>query len=59
MEISNQVIVKSEPICESQSISETKKVLAMIVKEEPIDNEMPTSKEIEVKAGEKFSATKE
>ena len=31
----------------------------MIVKEEPIDNEMPTSEEIEVKAGEKFSATKE
>ena len=52
----SEVKVKDEPICYSQSISETK--IAMKVKEEP--NGM--SEEIEVKAEkeeEKFSSTKE
>ena len=34
--------VKNEPICYSQSISQTKR--AKKVKEEPIDNDMQTSK---------------
>ena len=58
MSISNEVRVKNEPICYSQSISKTKR--AMKVKEEPKDIEMQTSKShIEVKAEEKFSKTEE
>jgi hypothetical protein len=41
-EVSDEVRVKNEPICDSQSISQTKK--AMKVKEEPKDIEMQTSK---------------
>ena len=62
---SEEVRVKNEPICDSQSISQTKK--ANKVKEEPIDIEMQTSKshiksmseEVELKAEEKFSASEE
>ena len=43
-EKSNQILeevrVKNEPICYTQSISQTKQVLAMKVKEEPIDIEI-------------------
>ena len=104
MEVSNEVRVKNEPICESQSISQTREtkqlikherksisindskrtredilkddhpnnekpnkrkrqsILAMGIKEEPIDSEIQTSKShIDVKAEEeeKFSATEE
>ena len=60
MEESNKVRVKNEPICDSQSIPDTKeaKRQSMKVKEEPIDNEMQKS-QVEVKAEEKFSATEE
>ena len=47
-EISEEVRVKNEPICDNQSISQTKK--AMKEKEEPIEIE---------KAEEKFSSTEE
>ena len=53
MEESNEVRVKNEPICDSQSISqnsETKRH-SILVKEEPIY--------IEVKIEEKFSSTEE
>ena len=50
IEVSNEVRVKDEPICDSQSISQTK--IVKKVKEEPIE-------EVEVKAEEKFSATEE
>ena len=54
IEVSKEVRVKDETICDSQSISETKKeVLEMKVKEEPIDIE------IQAEAEEKFSATEE
>ena len=36
--------VKNEPILDSQSISQIKQVLAVKVKEEPIDIEIKTSK---------------
>ena len=50
MEQSNEVIVKNEPICDCQSISQTKEVLATKVKEEPKDIQtMQTSEETEVK----------
>ena len=62
-----EVRVKNEPICDSQSISDKREVLAMKVKEEQIDIEMQTSKshiesrseEVELKAEEKFSASEE
>lgn len=65
-EVSDEVRVKNEPICDSQSISETK-VLAMKVKEEPIDIDIQTNKshiestslKIEVKSEEKFSTIEE
>lgn len=69
MEESNEVRVKNEPICESQSIPDTKeaKRQSILVIEEPIDIEMKTSKsqiesnseEVEIKTEEKFSATEE
>ena len=62
MELSNEVIVKNEPICDCQSISQTKEVLATKVKEEPKDIQtMQTSEETEVKekGEEKFSAREE
>jgi hypothetical protein len=40
IEVSNEVKVKNEPICDFQSISPSKK--ANKVKEEPIDIEMKT-----------------
>ena len=73
--VSNEVRVKDETICDSQSISEAKSqkptvrlsIIVNKVKEEPIDNEMQTSKshieskseEVEIKAEEKFSSTEE
>ena len=61
-EVLDEVRVKNEPICYSQSISQTKK--SNKVKEEPIDIEMKTfNSQIEVKAEEleeeKFSSTEE
>ena len=61
----DEVRVKNEPICDSQSIPESK--ISKKVKEEPIDNDIETSKshieskseEVEIKAEEKFSATEE
>ena len=52
-EVLDEVRVKNEPMSYSHLISQTKK--AMKVKEEPID----MSEEVEIKAEEKFSATKE
>ena len=50
--------VKNEPICNSQSISQSKKENK--VKEEPIDIELKNFNfQIEVKSEDKFSATKE
>lgn len=60
MEESNEVRVKDELICDSQSIPETKeaKRQSKLVKKEPIDIEMQTSKyQVEVKSEEKYSAT--
>ena len=48
--VSDEVIVKNEPICYSESTKKTMKV-----KQEPIEQ----SEEVEVKAEEKFSATEE
>ena len=67
IEESNEVKVKNEPICDSQSIPETIETTSNNVKKEPIDNEMQTSncqiestsEEFEVKVEEKFSATEE
>ena len=65
MKESNEVRVKNETICESQSIPDTKeaKRQSILVKEEPIDSEMKTSSKshvkVEVKTEEKFSATEE
>lgn len=67
MEVSVEVRVKNEPICDTQSISETKKTLKNKVNEEQSDIEMQTSKskiesrseEVQVKTEEKFSATEE
>jgi hypothetical protein len=59
-EVLNDVSVKNEPICYSQSISQTKEVLGMKIKEEPIEIEMKKSKShIESKSEEKFSAREE
>ena len=60
MEESNEVRVKDEPICDSQSIPETREVKrrSKLVKEEPIDIEIQTS-QVEVKVEEKFSSTEE
>ena len=64
---SNDLIVKNEPICDNQSISETSETNKK-VKEERLDIEMQTtsksqiesiSEEVEVKAEEKFSSTEE
>ena len=60
MEVLDDVRVKNEPICDSQSISQTKQENK--VKEEPIDVEIQSSKpQIEVKAEleEKYSAREE
>ena len=71
IEMINEVLeegkVKNEPIFDSQSISQTKQVLAMKVKEEPIDIEIKTSKsqiestseEIELKSEEKYLTSEE
>ena len=62
MEKSNEVKVKNEPICDSQSIPETREAKRQSnkVKKEPIDNELETSKtHIEVKTEEKFSSSRE
>ena len=62
MEESNEVRVKNEPICDSQSIPDTKEAKRQSnkVKEEPIDTDIQTAKsQVEVKAEEKFSATEE
>ena len=62
MEESEEVRVKNEPICDSQSIPETREAKRQSnkVKIEPIDNEMQTCKsEIEVKTEEKFSSSRE
>ena len=62
-EMSDELRVKDEQICYSQSISQTKEVLSIKMKEEPKDIEMQTSKShIEVQAGEeeeKFSSKEE
>ena len=55
METSNEVKVKNEPICDSQSIPETREAKRQSnkVKNEPIDIEIQTSKsQIEVKTEE-------
>ena len=66
MEGSDEIRVKNEQICYSQSISETReakieaKIQSKKVKKEPIDNEIQTCKsEIEVKTEEKFSSSRE
>jgi hypothetical protein len=62
MEKSNEVRVKNEPICYSQSIQETREAKRQSnkVKKEPIDNEIQTCKsEIEVKTEENFSSSRE
>ena len=62
MEESNQVIVKNEPICDIQSIPETREAKRQSnkVKKEPIDIEVQTSKsQIELKTEEKFSSREE
>ena len=62
MEGSNKVRVKNEPICESQSISQTSetKRQSILVKEDPIDIDIQKSKsQVEVKVEEKFSAIEE
>ena len=62
MEESDEIRVKNEPICDSQSIPETReaKIQSNKVKKEPIDNEIETSKtHIEVKTEEKFSSSRE
>ena len=62
MEKSDEVIVKNEPIYESQSIPEIRKDKRQSnkVKKEPIENEMQTSKShIEVKTEKKFSLSRE
>ena len=53
MASTEEVRVKNEPICYSQSISQNK--IEKKVKEEPIE----MSEEVEVKTEEKFSATEE
>lgn len=63
MEVSEELKVKNEPICDSQSISSTnrKSIFGMKVKEEPIEsvNSQIESmwEEVELKVEEKFSAT--
>ena len=61
MEVSKKVRVKIETISDSQSNSKTREVKrqSIKVKEEPIDIEMQTAKEIIVKVEEKFSAREE
>ena len=74
MEVSNEVRVKDEPICYSQSISDDEpnkpkrqSILGNKVKKEPIEIEMQKSnshmdsrsEEVEVKEEEKFSSRKE
>ena len=62
MEESGKVRVKIEPICDSQSVLETieAKRQSNRVKNEPIDNEIQTSKsKIEVKTEEMFSSSRE
>ena len=49
--------VKDEPICDR---TKEAKIQSILVKEEPIDIEMQTSKyQVELKSEEKFSATEE
>ena len=62
MEESNEVRVKNEPICESQSIPENREAKRQSnkVKKEQIDNEIqPSKSHIEVKTEEKFSSSRE
>ena len=58
MQESNEIRVKNEPICESQSISQTNeaKSKSILVKDEPIDIEIKTSSksQVEVKDEEEF-----
>jgi hypothetical protein len=57
MEESNEVRMKNEPICDSQSIPETREAKRQSnkVKKEPIEIKIETSKShIEVKTEEKF-----
>ena len=62
MEKLNQVRVKNEPICDSQSIQETREAKRQSnkLKKEPIDIKIETSKShIDVKSEEKFSSSRE